>query len=253
MANFEFKYKIHKFAIINFFKLKVMPNNESAIYLNFPNFQGRTTNALKIGSIDLGKVILGENAKLPVGHAATILFDNSGNAVMYEYGRYDQSDVRVFGEERGNTKRGNWRKRTLPKRNLEENYNDYISRIRSLIPQEYGSFEASYFPHIDYNKAITYINSSANNKNRSEYSLIHTCATEASKIIKNSANIPVNKQILNGIQRFTSLGRVINKTKEATSDNNASWSARLWGLLPGSTTDYNSEIKTLADETKSFK
>ena len=61
-------------------------DNGHAIYLNYPNFVGESKNAIKIGDLDIGEMI--GNPQFPVGHAATILIDNNGNANYYEYGRY---------------------------------------------------------------------------------------------------------------------------------------------------------------------
>lgn len=218
----------------------------SAIYLNFPNFQGSAKNAVVVGGTDIGKAVLG-NTTLPVGHAATILFDENGNATMYEYGRYDGKASGVIGTERRSVKGGNWKKTPLSRRKQGESYNAYITRIRSSIPSHYGSFTASYFPSVDYNAAVQYVNNSANNPNRSEYNLAHTCATEASNLIRKFGNVKTS----NKVKAATNTG-VIGAAKTLFSKGPATIGARLWGLLPGSTNQYNLDIQSWADDTQSF-
>ncbi len=127
-------------------------DRSEGIYLNFPNYSAGARGAFVIGGIDLG-AILG-NTKLPVGHASAILFSPDGEAAMYEYGRYSSTDDKLIGVPG----KGNWRKHILPNRNKDESSQDYLRRIRHEIPEDYGSFTASFFNNVDYSAAYNYIN-----------------------------------------------------------------------------------------------
>ena len=86
----------------------VLEVNGHAIYLHYPNFIGNSKNAFKIGNFDPGEAI--GNPQLPVGHAATILIDDEGNANYYEYGRFAPNNGNLIGtEQRASVKGGNWR------------------------------------------------------------------------------------------------------------------------------------------------
>lgn len=58
------------------------PNVGHAIFLHYPNFKGGASNAIKVGKMDIGRIIFGKNKKLPVGHSAVILVDKTESLIM---------------------------------------------------------------------------------------------------------------------------------------------------------------------------
>lgn len=151
------------------------PQLGHSIYLHYPNFVGRSSNAIKVGDTDLGKLI--GDPDVPVGHAATIMVSPDGNATYYEYGRYANQG---FGHVRPTTKGGNWKRIRLPKQKQEENDSVYMARIQHLLPDTHtGAYQAMTIPNVDTEKATSWINEQANNVNRKEYGITNTCADGA--------------------------------------------------------------------------
>lgn len=198
-----------------------------AIYLHYPNFVGRSSNAIKIGNIDLGKVI--GDPDIPVGHAATVLIGPNNEATYYEYGRYAGKG---FGHVRPTAKGGNWQKIKLPPINVGENDSTYMARIQHLLPDtKTGAYQAMTIPNVDVEKATNWIVDQANNVNRPEYSAFgNTCANGACNAIIPFQIIP---------EYHSSQGR-----------NNEGYSndAKLWSILPNSTGDIASKVRKRASK-----
>ena len=205
-----------------------LESNGHAIYLHYPNFVGHSKNALKIGGTDLGEMI--GDPQLPVGHAATILIDDQGNANYYEYGRYEPSNGHLIGkEQRPTVKGGNWRKFALPKQKIGENDSVYVSRIQHILPDtKTGAYQAMSIPSVDIKKATQYIQDQADNKNREEYGIFNTCATGAC-----NATLKFRKDRL-------------NNRNNADNREGYSEAARNWSRLPFTTDSYARKARIAA-------
>lgn len=200
-------------------------NNGHVIYLHYPNFQGSTENAIKIGNFDIGNAAgkaLGIS-QLPVGHAAAITIGPNNKSTYYEYGRYtnDTKGTKIFGHKRPTTKGGNWRKQELPPIKPEENDSSYLARVQHLLPDtNTGAYQAMTLPNVDTQKVVEYINKQANDVNRPEYSALgNTCANGiCNSIFPYQTELP-----------SYSLSRVSNE------NGYSSTKSKLWSLLPNST------------------
>lgn len=210
--------------------------NGRAIYLHYPNFVGKASNALKINNVDIGKELFGNGNVLPVGHGETLLIDDSGKVKYVRYGRY----LSGTGVVRNSLKGGNWGIYDYPDIKPEETTDQYINRLLQLKKQgkgnyledsKYGKFEAIEIPNIDYNKALEYANNEANNSNRKEYSIANTCATGACNTIL--AGLSDNNKMKSKLPNFS------NSEAETVKGST------LWGLLPGSTNQYAQKMRNL--------
>lgn len=205
-------------------------NEGHAIYLHYPNFIGQSKNAIKIGNYDLANII--DNPELPVGHAATILIDKEGRANYYEYGRYTPRDGHIIGkEQRPTVKGGNWRRIQLPSQKVNESDSAYVSRIQSLLPDtKTGAYQAMTIPHVDINKAKSYIQEQADDPNRKEYGIFNTCATGACDAV-----LPFRTKKL--------------KNKQHTNNREGySKDALNWALLPLTTDSYAEDAREAASD-----
>ena len=204
--------------------------NGHAIYLHYPNFVGNSKNAFKIGDFDPGEVV--GNPQLSVGHAATILIDDKGNANYYEYGRYEPSNGHLIGtEQRATVKGGNWRQFKLPKQKAGENDSVYVSRIQKMLPDtKTGAYQAMTIPSVDVRRATKFIQNEANNKNRKEYGIFNTCATGAC-----NATLDFRKDKLNNKEH---------------ADNRTGYSeaALSWARLPFTTDSYATKARKAASK-----
>ena len=197
-----------------------------AIYLHYPNFVGRSSNALKIAGKDIGKAI--GDPDLPVGHAASILVDDKGNATYYEYGRYAGEG---FGHVRSTIKGGNWRRRRLPRQRNEENDSAYVARIQSRLPYtNTGSYQAMTIPDVDTEKATKWIEQQANDSNRPEYSIANNCSNGACTTI-----LPFRRSI------------TFNPTNILKLPNGTLLS-QAWSLIPNSTGNNAAFMRTQASK-----
>lgn len=205
-------------------------DNGHAIYLHYPNFIGNSKNAFKIGGFDPGEAL--GNPQLPVGHAATILIDNEGNANYYEYGRYSPENGHLIGkEQRPTVKGGNWRHFSLPKQNQGENDSAYVARIQGMLPDtKTGAYQAMSIPSIDVKRAQQYIQQEADNKNRNEYGIFNTCATGACNVI-----LPFRS-------------RKLNNTHNINNREGYSSAALNWSKLPFTTDSYAMRAREAADK-----
>lgn len=198
-----------------------------AIYLHYPNFVGHSSNAIKIGNMDLGKMI--GDPDVPVGHAATILINPDNTATYYEYGRYPGKG---FGHVRPTTKGGNWQRLKLPPKNVGENDSAYVARIQDQLPDtKTGTYQAMTIPNVDTEKAAQWIANQANNVNRPEYSAFgNTCANGACNAI-----IPF---------------QIIPEYHNSQGSNNEGYSvkSKLWSILPNSTGDIASKVRKRASK-----
>ena len=157
------------------------PNVGHAIFLHYPNFKGAAGNAVKIGGIDVGNVLLGKT-KLPVGHSAAILVDKNGKADYYEYGRYTPEKGNVIGKEQRKTaKGGNWRHFNIYDRyRPKDNDSTFVSRIQEQLPySDTGAYQILSIPSVDTKKARKWIMSQADDPERSEYGITNICSTGA--------------------------------------------------------------------------
>lgn len=154
-----------------------------AIYLHYPNFMGRSSNAIKIGNVDIGQLI--GNPSIPVGHAAAIFIDPDGKSTYYEYGRYEPKNGHLIGtEKRPTSKGGNWRRISLKPQRPGEDDSTYVTRIQSSLPDtNTGAYQAMTISNVDTKKAAEWINGQANDKNREEYNITNTCADGACNAI----------------------------------------------------------------------
>ena len=204
-------------------------SNGHAIYLHYPNFIGNSKNAFKIGNFDPGEVI--GNPQLPVGHAATILIDDKGNANYYEYGRYANQSNIIGKEQRPNEKGGNWRQFKLPRQNNDENDSVYVARIQKMLPDtKTGAYQAMTIPEVDVRKAQEYIRKQADDPNRNEYGIFNTCATGAC-----NATLPFRATKLNNKQN--------KNNREGYSEQALNWSR-----LPFTTDSYAQKARTAASK-----
>lgn len=205
----------------------------SAIYLTYPEFQGKLNNAFKVGNVDVGKEVSDATGikSLPVGHSAVILIDDKGRANYYEYGRYGGGEANVIGH-RKSVKGGNYKRKYIATKKTGESDQDFFERIRGRLPYK-GTVHASYINGVDTGAANSYWNNKANNKNREEYNLMHTCAGEACNLASDFLH-PVNKAV-NEVYDFTL--RPIQTVVNGVSDliNGVDVGSIGWSLLPGST------------------
>lgn len=205
----------------------------SAIYLTYPEFQGKLSNAFKVGNVDVGKEISDATGikSLPVGHSAVILIDDDGKANYYEYGRYGGGEANVIGH-RNSVKGGNYKRKYIATRRAGESDQQFFERIKSRLPYK-GTVHASYINGIDTGAANSYWNNKANNKNREEYNLTHTCAGEACNLVSDFVH-PVNKVVNNVAGVITKpVQTVINGVSDLI--NGVDIGSIGWSLLPGST------------------
>ena len=197
-----------------------IPRSGHAIYLHYPNFKGASRNAIKIGDFDPGEAI--GNPSIPVGHAATILIDENGNANYYEYGRYKPENGHLIGTaQRPTVKGGNWRHFKLEPQKAGESDSAYVARIQGSLPDtKTGAYQAMTIPDVDTAAAIEWINSQANDPNREEYGIDNTCATGACKVSLDFRK----KKHFDPFKIFNYDGYDIG--------------SKLWSLIPGSTDSY---------------
>lgn len=188
---------------------------EHAIYLHYPNFVGKSANALKVGGVDVGAAI--GNPDVPVGHSAFILVGPDGASNYYEYGRYTSG----FGHVRPTVKGGNWRRISLPSYGSSDNDSTYVARVQGLLPDtKTGAYQAITIPDVDTQRATEWIYGQANDPNRDEYSITNTCATGAC-----SATLP------------------FRRSSQFNPENIFNWggyspAARAWTFVPGGTDSY---------------
>lgn len=213
-----------------------------AIYLHYPNFEGKMSNAMTIGGVDVGKKIselTGIKDKLPVGHGETLLVDPNGKVKYVRYGRYKSGT----GEVRNSVKGGNWGIYDYPDMKQGETTEQYIERNKGKIfkgqrmfeDASYGAFEAIDIPNVDYNKALQYATAQANDKNRSEYNIANTCATGATNTIK--AGLSTWDKLKTYLPNFSG------------SDAETAKGSTFWGWLPGSTNSYARNMRNLGEST----
>lgn len=207
-----------------------------AIYLHYPNFVGKASNALKIGNVDIGKKILGNENILPVGHGETLLVDENGKVKYVRYGRYKTGT----GVVRNSLKGGNWGIYDYPDMLPGETTEVYINRLLNLRKQgkgnyledsEYGKFEAIEVPNVDFHKALNYAVGQSKNSDRPEYGLSNTCATGACNTIL--AGLSESDKSKSKHPNFSSSG-----AETVTGST-------LWGWLPGSTNHYAQDMRNL--------
>lgn len=209
-----------------------------AIYLHYPNFIGKASNALKIGNYDIGKTlsnVFGLSDSLPVGHGETLLVNENGKVKYIRYGRYKQGT----GVVRPSIKGGNWGIYDYPDMKPGESTEQYINRLLMLNKNgenyledaKYGAFEAIEIPNLDYQKALDYANQQANDSNRPEYNIANTCATGACNTVM--AGLPNSTKLKILIPTFSS--SKADETKNST----------IWGMLPGTTNKYAQDMRDL--------
>lgn len=217
--------------------------NGTAIYLNYPNFEGSAKNALKIGNFDVGGATGIES--LPVGHAAAILIGDDGNAYHYEYGRYAGNSSGVIGKERrASVKGGNFKRTALAKKNPDETAEQYIQRIYSSLPNaKYGTLQATIIPEVDTKAADAYWQRQADDPNRQEYNIAHTCAGEACNLVSDFVSPGTQFQNFFEDLNGPSLIDAVNKPE------GVSWASHLWGLIPGTTGSKNRDIQERSGTT----
>ena len=209
-------------------------NNGKAIYLHYPNFKGKASNALKIMGFDVGKAILGNNS-LPVGHGETLLVDENGKVKYVRYGRYTTGT----GEVRPNVKGGNWGIYDYPDMKPNETTEQYVNRLLDLNKKggnyledsKYGAFEAIEIPNVNYQKALDYAVTQSKDSNRPEYSITNTCATGACNTIK--AGLSEKDKMKTLIPTFSG-----SDAEEVTGST-------VWGWIPGSTNKYAQDMRDL--------
>ena len=119
---------------------------------------GRSSNAIKIGNVDIGQLI--GNPSIPVGHAAAIFIDPDGKSTYYEYGRYEPKNGHLIGtEKRPTSKGGNWRRISLKPQRPGEDDSTYVTRIQSSLPDtNTGAYQAMTISNVDTKKAAEWIN-----------------------------------------------------------------------------------------------
>lgn len=206
-----------------------------AIYLHYPNFKGKASNALKIFGVDVGKEIMGDGNTLPVGHGETLLVDENGKVKYVRYGRYTTGT----GVVRPTVKGGNWGIYDYPDMHQGETVDDYINRLLALNKKggnyledsKYGAFEAIEIPNVDYQKALDYAVTQSNDSNRPEYSITNTCATGACKTI--GAGLSTSDVLKTAIPTF------------GDSDADENIITSLWGQIPGTTNQYAQRMRNL--------
>ena len=211
------------------------PAKGKAIYLHYPNFKGKASNALKIGNWDVGKSIMGDDDSLPVGHGETLLVDENGKVKYVRYGRYTSGP----GHVRPSVKGGNWGIYDYPDMKPEETTQEYINRLLTLNKSghnyledsKYGAFEAIEIPNVDYQKALNYATTQSNDKNRPDYSVFNTCATGACNTIE--AGLPTSSKLKMLIPTFS--GSDAEEVKGSSA----------WGWIPGSTNKYAQDMRDL--------
>lgn len=217
--------------------------NGTAIYLNYPNFKGSAKNALKVGNFDVGGATGIE--KLPVGHAAAILIGDDGNAYHYEYGRYAGNSSGVIGKERrADVKGGNFKRIKLERKNPNETAEQYIQRIYSSLPNaSHGTLQATIIPEVDTRAANDYWQRQADNPNRQEYNIAHTCAGEACNLVSDFVSPGTRFQNFFEDLNGPSLIDIVNKPE------GVDWDSHLWGLIPGTTGSKNRNIQERSGTT----
>lgn len=130
-----------------------------AYYISYPNHKISTSGT------ELEEVF-GKNIPLIKGHAGSIIVDDKGNATYHYYGRYGD--------------KGSYHSKMLPKRNVGEDHDAYLKRIRTYL--EYANqgeaVTAVHIPNVNSKKARDYYKARPNN---GKYNLFNgtTCAGEA--------------------------------------------------------------------------
>ena len=217
-------------------KVEKAPTNKGkAIYLHYPNFKGKASNALKIMGFDVGKAIIGNGDSLPVGHGETLLVDENGKVKYVRYGRYKTGT----GVVRSTLKGGNWGIYDYPDMKPNETTEQYVNRLldlnkkggRYLEDAKYGAFEAIEIPNVNYQQALDYAIAQSNDPNRPEYSITNTCATGACNTVK--AGLSTKNQLKILMPTFSS------------SDAEEVAGSTAWGWLPGSTNKYAQDMRDL--------
>lgn len=207
-------------------------NLGQAIYLHYPNFKGQAANALKINNVDVGKEVLGDGNVLPVGHDEVLLVSPERKVKYVRYGRYTSGTGHVRNSKKG----GNWGIYNYPDMKPNETTEQYINRLQKLgknylEDSKYGKFEVVDVPNVDYNKALQYATTQANDSNRKEYSVTNTCATGACNVVEAG---------LSNADRAK-----MNQLSFSTSGADNDLATTLWGLIPGSTNYYTNKIRNL--------
>ena len=207
--------------------------NNTAIYLHYPNFKGKASNAVVVGGVDIGKKVLGTGDVLPVGHDELITFDNNGTAHLIRYGRYKTG----IGHVRPTIKGGNWNIIQLSPRNSGESVQEYVSRIKgSLEDSKYGKFEAIEVPNVNSADIIEYARTQSKDKNRPEYSVINTCATGATEALRA------------GLSTIDKIRMTVQPNFEFLSGAEDGIPTSLWGLfVPGSTNQYAHDVRRIGN------
>ena len=218
-----------------------------AVYLHYPNFYGKASNAFVPFGLDVGKLIFGNRNVLPVGHGETLLISDDGKVKFVRYGRYKTGT----GAVRSTTKGGNWAILDYPDLNPGETVDNYIHRLlaldesrekgeKYLEDSKYGAFEAIEIPNVNFQKAVDYAIQQSNDINRPEYSLANTCATGACNTIKagyEGKKKPTNFRLiptLNG------------------SGANEGIFPYIWGTIRGTTNQYAEDMREIGSNTYIF-
>lgn len=106
----------------------------SAFYISYPE------HPISTGGTPLKYI----TPTLPLGHSASIILDDSGNATYHTYGRYGD--------------RGSYKTKALPSMRKGENKQDYLERIRPYL--EYADknepVKATYVSNVDSKKSRQY-------------------------------------------------------------------------------------------------
>lgn len=115
--------------------------------------------------------------KLPLGHAGSLLIDNAtGHTKYYEFGRYDKNTSGVIGAGLDKAD-GNIRNVPVSDAVIGKDgkpTQDSLAKIYGELSAKTGKgkpVEADYVEGADYGKMQSYVNDTANNKDREKYSL----------------------------------------------------------------------------------
>lgn len=211
------------------------PTKGRAIYLNYPNFKGKASNALKVAGFDVGKAIFGNGNVLPVGHGETLLIDANGKVKYVRYGRYTSGT----GKVRPGVKGGNWGIYDYPDIKQGESVDAYLNRLLELNKNggnyledsKYGDFEAIEIPNVDFQNALAYATEQSQDADRPEYSIFNTCATGACNTIKA------------GLSTLDKAKTLIPTFSSSEADQDLKTTA--WGWLPGTTNKYAQDMRDL--------
>ena len=139
----------------------------SAYYITYPGYEAKEDSS---------------GVSLPTGHAGVLMVNNDGTTKYFEYGRYNNSDTRKYGEA---PNRGIVRKLTIP--NFNGSNSDQIwNTIKSFEVQNVGGkVTVPEIPDFDFNKGMEYVNNYSNDPNRKPYNLLlRNCGSFVDNVLK---------------------------------------------------------------------